>query len=156
MNTKYGDGSVYQRTSDGRWVAAVVLPYGRGEIRRRKCMTATTREGAIAKLDDYRQASPAHSTPGLGRAAYMEIAKALGDHREADWWRLWRKGDQRCHYCRRVLKFRDVHRDHMIPVSRRGSNAIENVVGCCPDCNNEKGTMTAAEYFAFLDGRNER
>jgi hypothetical protein len=40
--------------------------------------------------------------------------------------------------------------DHMIPRSRGGSHLPHNTVTCCDKCNQEKGSLTAEEYFAVL------
>lgn len=44
-----GSGSVYQRESDGRWVATLELGYIGGK-RKRKTLTARTKPGVVAKL----------------------------------------------------------------------------------------------------------
>lgn len=36
--------------------------------------------------------------------------------------------------------------EHIIPVSRGGTNRISNLAWSCHDCNQEKGSMTAEEY----------
>lgn len=40
--------------------------------------------------------------------------------------------------------------DHAIPRSRKGSNAINNLVLSCRSCNHEKSDMTESEYFLYL------
>lgn len=50
-----GDHSVYQRAADGRWCAALTLPDGPDGKRRRKVLTARTREGVMAKLREARR-----------------------------------------------------------------------------------------------------
>lgn len=149
-STDYGYGSVYQRASDGRWCSAVDLPSERGE-RRRKVFTGKTREAVEAKLDAFRLANPA--TAHLGRPANVERARTLGTHTEAQWWALVRASERLCHYCGVEASVtnarshpRHLEKDHLIPVSRGGSDAIENVVVACRACNMDKGTMTVDEY----------
>lgn len=36
--------------------------------------------------------------------------------------------------------------DHVVPLSRGGSNNKANKVGACVPCNREKGDMTLEEY----------
>ena len=41
--------------------------------------------------------------------------------------------------------------DHRIPLSRGGTNAIDNVLPACRTCNTQKGQMTETEFRARLD-----
>lgn len=72
------------------------------------------------------------------------------------------KTEGRCFYCHCQLpndtyvpddgyaasyKIRNWHVDHVMPISRGGSNLIENLVPACCKCNAEKSNMTASEYM---------
>jgi 5-methylcytosine-specific restriction endonuclease McrA len=50
-----------------------------------------------------------------------------------------------CQYCHRVLPSADLTLDHVIPRSRSGESAWENLVACCHHCNNKKGGRTPEE-----------
>jgi 5-methylcytosine-specific restriction endonuclease McrA len=50
-----------------------------------------------------------------------------------------------CQYCSRTLPSADLTLDHVIPRSRSGESAWENLVACCHDCNNRKGSRTPEE-----------
>jgi 5-methylcytosine-specific restriction endonuclease McrA len=50
-----------------------------------------------------------------------------------------------CQYCHRVLPSADLTLDHVIPRSRAGESAWENLVACCHGCNNRKGSRTPEE-----------
>ena len=57
----------------------------------------------------------------------------------------------RCVYCNRNLanvkpKFRTL--DHVIPVTRGGSNDETNLLTACKRCNESKGALTAWEFIA--------
>jgi 5-methylcytosine-specific restriction endonuclease McrA len=52
----------------------------------------------------------------------------------------------RCFYCGEVL-VGTPHIEHMIPISRGGSNYIENIVLSCPPCNLRKYTKTSEEFL---------
>jgi len=66
-------------------------------------------------------------------------------------WRLIRetvflRDDFTCAYCgRRGVK---MECDHVIPVSRGGSNDLENLVASCFDCNRSKRDKTIEEWMA--------
>jgi 5-methylcytosine-specific restriction endonuclease McrA len=41
--------------------------------------------------------------------------------------------------------------DHKLPLSRGGSNTIDNVVPACRPCNQKKHRLTVNEFLAELD-----
>lgn len=51
---------------------------------------------------------------------------------------LWNKNPY-CYYCKVRLKIREATVDHVIPLSKGGSIAIENCVLACSSCNVNKG-----------------
>jgi 5-methylcytosine-specific restriction endonuclease McrA len=50
-----------------------------------------------------------------------------------------------CQYCHRVMPSSELTLDHVIPRSRAGETAWENLVACCHPCNNRKGNRTPEE-----------
>jgi 5-methylcytosine-specific restriction endonuclease McrA len=50
-----------------------------------------------------------------------------------------------CQYCLRALPSGELTLDHVVPRSRSGASAWENLVACCHDCNNRKGSRTPEE-----------
>jgi len=50
-----------------------------------------------------------------------------------------------CQYCERTLPSSELTLDHVIPRSRAGESAWENLVTCCHSCNNHKGSRTPEE-----------
>lgn len=50
-----------------------------------------------------------------------------------------------CQYCARMLLSGELTLDHVIPRSRSGETAWENLVACCHPCNNQKGNRTPEE-----------
>lgn len=142
--TGYGYGSIYQRSYDGRWVGAVEVPRQQGEKRQRKVFTGKTREAVELKIDEYRLANPA--VDYVGRHANIKRARALGSHTFAEWDAYFQRSKGICEYCREWFPFKDLTKDHRTPVSRGGSNALDNLAVACLPCNKEKGTMTLAEY----------
>jgi 5-methylcytosine-specific restriction endonuclease McrA len=50
-----------------------------------------------------------------------------------------------CQYCHRTLVSGELTLDHVVPRSRAGESAWENLVACCHSCNNRKGSRTPEE-----------
>lgn len=63
-------------------------------------------------------------------------------HSEADWRRLLARFHGRCAYC----GARATARDHVIPVSRGGSDAIGNILPACTTCNVSKYDLLLVEW----------
>lgn len=63
------------------------------------------------------------------------------------------KQGNKCHYCREPLEIdgsRKYQVDHFIPLSRGGTNYMNNLVIACPDCNQAKGSKMPWEYRPAL------
>ena len=50
-----------------------------------------------------------------------------------------------CQYCLKIMAPGELTLDHVIPRSRAGESAWENLVACCHHCNNRKGSRTPEE-----------
>ncbi len=67
---------------------------------------------------------------------------------------VWDKSGGICWYCGKVLHpFRDFTIDHFVPMVRRGTEAIENLVPACRDCNSRKGHRPLEYLREALAGR---
>lgn len=60
---------------------------------------------------------------------------------------IWRRQRGRCTYCRRRLDDTGFDVDHMMPRSRGGTSAADNLQLLCPTCNRRKGSRTHVEYL---------
>ena len=113
--------------------------YARDPDRRQRQIDASPNRRAVRKASDARR-----------RARKLESA---GSYSTTEWLTLvveWRGG---CAYCGVVAT---LHADHRVPLSRGGSNTIENIVPACRACNLRKYTQTEAEFRARLAAeRNE-
>lgn len=53
----------------------------------------------------------------------------------------------KCYWCSIKLQGKHYHVDHVVPVSRHGSNEISNLVVSCPTCNLRKHNRLPHEWF---------
>lgn len=142
-------GSVYQRASDGYWCAMLSYPTARGEKRRRKSLYGKTREEVQAKLDAF-LAAEGESFEKPTQAERLFEARQLKRHIPTDWAELLASSRGVCTYCRTHVGIDALTRDHKVPLSRGGSDSIENLTPSCLPCNVSKSNLTAVEYIAFL------
>lgn len=140
-------GSVYQR-KDGRWVASLTYPTPRGEKRRRKLIYGRTREEAEAKLAEVQQREP--DLDGPPRNERIFEARDLGQHGPREWIDVLQAARGFCFYCRDFVGQHALGKDHRVPVSRGGSDSIENIAPCCWPCNHSKANLTDIEYVTYL------
>lgn len=61
--------------------------------------------------------------------------------------RIFNKCNGKCHYCHKSLTIDNCHIDHMMPLSKGGSNCDSNLTLACAECNESKGTLTENEYL---------
>lgn len=74
---------------------------------------------------------------------------ADGAYSVADWTQKLARYKGRCHYCGKVIKGQ-IHREHVIPLSRGGMNIIGNIVPSCAPCNLKKGRRLPHEWIGRL------
>lgn len=67
--------------------------------------------------------------------------------------RTFEKCDGKCTYCGCELDMKTFHVDHMVPVSRGGSNKDENLTAACPTCNTQKNNKTVEEFEKWRKNR---
>jgi 5-methylcytosine-specific restriction endonuclease McrA len=51
-----------------------------------------------------------------------------------------------CYWCRKPTKLTHRHRDHIIPLSRGGADAVENLCIACASCNRRKHAKLPEEF----------
>jgi 5-methylcytosine-specific restriction endonuclease McrA len=74
-------------------------------------------------------------------------AAAAGSFCGAEWLALVARWDNVCAYCGEAGP---LEADHRIPLSRGGTNYIDNVLPACRSCNGRKHKMTEEEFRALL------
>ncbi len=67
------------------------------------------------------------------------------------WWRRYLElGGPRCAYCRRVVGYERLTRDHIVPRSRGGRTTPDNVLPACRSCNAKKRSARLRAFVATL------
>lgn len=80
------------------------------------------------------------------------LANADGDFTEAEFRALCSEQDNRCSYCGEMEDLIGILvPDHMTPISRDGSNNIDNITPACKHCNSSKGDKTVEEFLDYLE-----
>jgi len=72
-------------------------------------------------------------------------AGAQGRHTEAEWIATLSKHDHSCAYCGSTGR---LEADHVVPLSKGGTDSIDNIVPACKSCNCSKGGMSVEEFSA--------
>ena len=70
--------------------------------------------------------------------------------------RLLEEAARACIYCGHQLTEGEMEVDHIVPLSRGGSNEYENKVCACPSCNAAKADHTLAEFVSGMRPRQYR
>lgn len=66
--------------------------------------------------------------------------------------RLYASQKALCCYCQSETPFERFTLDHVLPKSKGGTYAQDNIVGACLDCNKEKGHTNSTTYAAYRLG----
>lgn len=141
----YGRGTIARRAKDALWVGRIDLG---GTPRRRKVIAGKDRSTVEAKMDAWLAANTPHRAEprvGTNREEYMRHARSIATHTAQEWRDKVAASRGLCHYCHRPVAHGGV-KDHVVPVSRGGSDGIDNVVYACWDCNDAKRDMDADEF----------
>ncbi|HJT55833.1 MAG TPA: HNH endonuclease [Ktedonobacteraceae bacterium] len=72
------------------------------------------------------------------------ILNAPGNHTAEDIRQQFKRQKGKCHYCHNKLA--KYHIEHVVPVTRGGSNDMSNIVLACPPCNWRKGNKLPHEW----------
>lgn len=102
------------------------------------------REKARALKKAWRVRNPAaHAAHEAKRRA--RSAGASGEHSVWDLLLIFQAQAGACAYCAEPVT--NYHVEHMVPLSRGGSNGPQNLAISCPPCNLSKGRKTATEFI---------
>lgn len=86
----------------------------------------------------WRRANPEKAKDSVIRRR-CRLLRAEGKHTAAQWQALKAHYGNRCLCCGRPEMEVALHRDHVIPLTRGGSNWISNIQPLCKECNSAKG-----------------
>lgn len=75
-------------------------------------------------------------------------AGAVGCYTWAEVARKWMDNGKVCHYCRAPFALADIEPDHVVPLSKGGSDSIVNVVPSCHGCNCDKRDLMLNDWPA--------
>ncbi len=95
------------------------------------------------KVAAYRKANPEKKSHLENRRRARRAGNG-GSHTVAEWREKVAEFGSRCAYCREE---KPLTRDHVVPISRGGTDDIENIVPACRSCNSRKNARSAAEAF---------
>lgn len=103
----------------------------------------------LANMKKYRKAHPEFIRT-LWHKRRAREKNAEGSFTKEQIEALYEEQDELCAYCDVPLNG-NYHIDHVQPLSRGGSNFIENIVISCPTCNLSKGSKTLEEWRTWLE-----
>lgn len=86
------------------------------------------------------------------RQRQARLKGAPGTHTEEEILQMIEDQGGLCAYCGASLED-GFHVDHMLPISRGGTNDWSNIAITCPFCNWSKNDNTAEEFWTYLQGR---
>lgn len=118
-------------------------------LRMRRAASETLRAQARERQ---RRQNAEHPEMAVTAAARYRARKrgASGHHTTAEWTALCWSSGWRCLYCAERLTEKTVVRDHRLPLSRGGSNAITNIAVSCGSCNSRKWALTEEEFHSRM------
>jgi len=144
----YGRGTIYQRASDSLWIGRIDVSQS---PRKRVVFSGKDQATVEAKMDTWLAEHMPHRLdpqPTNGRREHMLRAKSIATHTAAEWRVKEAAANGLCYYCERPVDIGGV-KDHIVPVSRGGSDGIDNVVLACWDCNDAKRDMDAEAFIEW-------
>ena len=81
------------------------------------------------------------------RRRYAKKRGATGSHSLEEFISLCKRHSWRCFYCGCQLTRKTVTEDHVVPVSKGGTDNIDNIVPACCPCNSRKGAKSILEFI---------
>lgn len=121
------------------------------ERERNRAEYEADREGVLRYNREWRKRNPEKARLYVRVSSHKRRAAAGSAHwAREEWLALLERYGGRCHYCGAEGR---MDADHRIPLSRGGSNMIDNIVPACKSCNCSKNDRTEEEFWAYLAER---
>lgn len=99
---------------------------------------------AIENMRTYRRANPQRFAT-MARISRARKHGAVGSHTAEDIQVIYESQQGCCYYCKEPVGTK-YHVDHVVPLSRGGSNDPSNLVIACPTCNQSKADKLPHEW----------
>lgn len=124
--------------------AASLEKHRDGRNARARTHYAGNREEEIAKVVAYYKKHPEVSRASCARRRSRKMHAPINDLTAAQWQEILVAYNHRCVYCpdtcwRCRQKKHRLTQDHIIPLSKGGSNTVSNIAPSCQSCNSKKG-----------------
>lgn len=126
------------------------------QIAKSKAWGKSNREKHLSNKTRYRRRHPGalrdwHSRNPQKNGYYLNARRVRqkgngGSHTLQQWLALVSAHGGACFYCARVPT--RLTRDHAMPLTRGGTDDIDNIVPACQSCNSSKGTKTSKEFMS--------
>ena len=84
----------------------------------------------------------------LTRKRYALLKNSSGSHSADQIQRIYARQNNQCNYCGKGLE--KGHVDHIIPITRGGTNYAANLQILCVSCNTSKSNKMPWEYFGWV------
>lgn len=107
---------------------------------------------AAAEMRAYRKAHPEIPRAHSSRRRVRKAGNG-GSHTVEEWLARVEQYAGRCAYCGGA---KPLTRDHDVPLSRGGTDFIENILPACQSCNSRKNTRTAEEFRVWRTSLGDR
>lgn len=149
------------RESRRRWAKAHPEKERERKVRYRKAHP----DRVLAQVRRWQEAHPGHKNPEKNRAAVRRwteqnpekartrwanrrarVHGAVGGHTAEEFLGLLVRTGYVCTYCSCPLSEKTATRDHIVPLSKGGSNFITNIAPACKPCNCRKGAKLKLHY----------
>ena len=119
-----------------------------GEKRREKCRAyhEKNRDDLLEKKREWRKRN-IERVRAYCRNRHARKAGANGSHTPLDIAELMKEQKGKCACCRKKITVKTRHVDHIIPLSKGGSNLRSNLQMLCPKCNLQKHASLPEVFF---------
>lgn len=97
----------------------------------------------------YRERHPERVVALRKAEKFRRKARTVGEFTADEWLARFQQYDGRCHWCGQKISG-SPHADHLIPLSRGGTNTISNIVPSCATCNLSKNDKLPHEWNGRL------